>query len=149
MLFRSTGTGSNVFIDLGWEPQWVLTRAVTWSDQWGITDTMRGMPVNGTSPVLFPNLSNAESGWAGLSPTATGFNSGTSQTGNGQTYIYIAIRRGPMKTPTDATKVFTTATGLNASAGSLAFNCGFPVDWLVEAWPSSSFTGYKIGRAHV
>jgi hypothetical protein len=137
-----TGTGSNVFVNLGWEPQWVLTRAITWEDQWGITDTMRGMPVTGDSPVLFPNLSNAESIWANLGVTATGFNSGGNQTGSGQTYIYIAIRRGPMKTPTDATTVFKPAAGydfINAAPG-------FPVDMYI-AYGGSAGTAYSMNSS--
>lgn len=114
-----TGTGSNVFVPLGWEPQWVLTRAATWTDQWDITDTMRGMPVTGLSPVLFPNLSSAESNLTNLGVTSTGFNSGSNQTGNGQTYIYIAIRRGPMKTPTSGASVFQVK---QANRSSLAGN---------------------------
>jgi hypothetical protein len=56
-----------------------------------------------------------------VQPSATGFeltsNNSESNT-SGSTYIYIAIRRGPMKVPTDATKVFapiaTTGTGATA-----------------------------------
>jgi hypothetical protein len=66
---------------------------------------------------LFANTSDAEGATNRLSPTATGFeitdNSGEVNT-NGATYIYMAIRRGPMKTPTTGTSVF----GLNARTGT-------------------------------
>jgi hypothetical protein len=139
-----TGTGSNVFVNLGWEPQWVLTRAITWDDQWGITDTMRGMPVTGSSPVLFPNLSNAESIWANLGVTATGFNSGGNQTGSGQTYIYIAIRRGPMRAPESGTEVFAPVTSQSATGTKLT--TGFPVDMQVQKIRSQGGDNYLVSR---
>jgi hypothetical protein len=68
---------------------------------------MRGMPVTAPTgePVLKPNLSDAEQADAGVVvPNATGFSiNGASPS---FTYIYIAIRRGPMKVPTSGTSVF-------------------------------------------
>jgi len=46
------------------------------------------------------------------------------------TYIYIAIRRGPMKTPTDATGVFD-AEALATSSGRKDVNVGFPLDHMI------------------
>jgi hypothetical protein len=56
-----------------------------------------------------------------MRPTATGFqpiNSSGRVNGSGSTYIYIAIRRGPMKTPTVGTSVFSPVvrTGTSAAA---------------------------------
>ena len=44
---------------------------------------------------------------------------------SGATYIYIAIRRGPMKTPTSATSVFSPGI---SSANPSVYTTGFPVD---------------------
>jgi hypothetical protein len=76
------------------------------------------------SQMLRANTSGAEDTFspAWVAPTATGFNfAGGSAS---QTYIYIAIRRGPMKVPTTGTSVFapTTTTSTNA------FSVGFPTD---------------------
>jgi hypothetical protein len=112
-----TFTGDST-VTLGWEPQWLLFKRTDSTGNWRILDNMRGMPViassTGSQQVLFPNTSGAESTDGVASPTPTGFQAFL---GAG-TYIYIAIRRGPMKTPTDATKVFSpyiaagnTATG--------------------------------------
>jgi hypothetical protein len=66
-------------------------------------DNMRGMVVGGIDPDLRPNQSQAEGAFVNyLEPNATGFkltdaNSRTNE--NGDTYIYIAIRRGPMRAP--------------------------------------------------
>jgi hypothetical protein len=85
------------------------------------------MPViassTGSQQVLFPNTSGAESTDGVASPTPTGF-----QTFLGAgTYIYIAIRRGPMKTPTDATQVFALNEGTGSTSGQ-SITTNFPVD---------------------
>jgi len=100
-------------VNLGYEPQWVMCKRTDGVGNWQLNDNMRGMTTfGGQIAQLYPNLSNAEgSGTGGSHPTATGFES--TGLGVSQTYIYIAIRRGPMKVPTDATKVFKpTATAV-------------------------------------
>ena len=105
--FTTDGSG-NATITLGWEPQWVLvkkssTAAGNATDDWFLYDTMRGADVSGGQK-LAANTSNAESSnssFRNISPTGFGWSGSASAT-----YIYIAIRRGPMKTPTDATKVY-------------------------------------------
>jgi hypothetical protein len=75
---------------------------------------------------VYPNLSDAESNDSvKIVPTATGFNSVGAYSAS-QTIIYIAIRRGPMKVPTDATKVFTPLAVNNASG--TVNTTGFPID---------------------
>jgi hypothetical protein len=49
---------------------------------------------------------------------------------NGDTYIYIAIRRGPMKVPTSGTSVFTPIARTGTGAAALD-NTNFPVDLAV------------------
>jgi hypothetical protein len=86
------------------------------TEGWSILDDMRGMPSIGTTPYLFANSSNAENLTSNFNArsTATGFVVDASTSNEGNTYIYVAIRRGQMKVPTDATKVF----GLNARTGT-------------------------------
>ena len=116
-------------VNLGWEPQYILRkRANSTSQNWYVFDTMRGL--NYTASKYFnPNNTDAESsGWADtIYPTATGF---FTAVGNpGDEIIYMAIRRGPMKIPEDATKVFAVDQGGNAgSATVMAYTAGFPVD---------------------
>jgi hypothetical protein len=107
-------------VTLGWEPQLVMVKMASYglaAGSWHIFDTMRGM--SNTSPWknLSPNTSAAESDYgAGVIPTATGFklygNDFEINTSDGAaaTYIYIAIRRGPMKVPTSGTSVFQPVT---------------------------------------
>jgi hypothetical protein len=111
------GTGSPFTITLGYEPQWVMTKVSSGNTEgWSILDDMRGMPSIGTTPYLFANSSNAENLTSNFNArsTATGFVVDASTSNEGNTYIYVAIRRGQMKVPTDATKVF----GLNARTGT-------------------------------
>jgi len=94
-------------VNLGFEPQWVLIKSRTDAQNWFLVDNMRGMTTNGSCNHLRPNLSGEEQELALIAPTATGFNLRNAAINtSGSTYIYIAIRRGPMKVPTDATKVF-------------------------------------------
>jgi hypothetical protein len=123
--FTTNGTG-NATIDLGYEPQWVLVKNTGATEDWILVDNMRGWAVGGNSQYLRPNLTNAESGTALGSPTATGFNFSFSAS---VTYIYIAIRRGPMKTPESGTSVYNAIayTGNDASNRQLT-GLGFPPD---------------------
>ena len=109
-------------VNLGWEPQYILRkRANSTSQNWYVFDTMRGL--NYTASKYFnPNNTDAESsGWADtIYPTATGF---FTAVGNpGDEIIYMAIRRGPMKTPEAGTEVYF---GDYSNGG---FVSGFPVD---------------------
>ena len=136
--YNATGSGA-VTINLGWEPQWVLVkRAVrtggledAYPDGWSIFDNMRGIPANGTARNLRANLSNAEFDVGTPAFTATGMsmagNWNTLSGGSSATYIYIAIRRGPMKVPTSGTSVFSP-NQTSATTGT-PITTGFPVDW--------------------
>jgi hypothetical protein len=109
-----TGNGSvtGPTITLGYEPQWVLIKQATNAGtRWTITDNMRGFPVSSSGQrILQPNLTDAEIGVMYIQPTSTGFkvvDTDADVNTNGSSYIYIAIRRGPMKTPTTGTSVFS------------------------------------------
>jgi hypothetical protein len=121
-------TGANA-VNLGYEPQWLLVKNASVAEDWWLIDTMRGMTVAGLDALLRANTSGAElSSGGNWYPTATGF-ANDAASGSGDTYIYIAIRRGPMKVPTDATKVFAVDTLGSTADGQLpGFRSSFPVD---------------------
>jgi hypothetical protein len=130
-----TGSASAVDVNLGYEAQFVMVKNITTgSTNWVLLDTMRGMPLSGTARTLNPNLSDAEGGLTApvIVPTATGFTVasgvGTSINTSGNTYIYIAIRRGPMRVPTDATKVFAPIARTGTGAAATVTGVGFPSD---------------------
>ena len=62
---------------------------------------------------------------------------------NGSTYIYIAIRRGPMKTPTSGTSVFNPKSGFVGSSNDITNSGLYPyIDaaWWKTRGASSSWT---------
>jgi hypothetical protein len=132
--YTGNGLSDGPVVTLGYEPQWLLIKSSTQTGQdWFIVDNMRGFLVNSTgggTVKLSPNTAAIESNQFYVAPTATGFqilDNNTNVNNSGSTYIYIAIRRGPMKVPTSGTSVFipVTATG-NGVSNTLTTN--FPVD---------------------
>jgi hypothetical protein len=130
--FTTDGSGA-ASVNLGYEPQWVMQKRTDSSTggNWYIADNMRGMNVNG-SRGLFPNLADTEEttdqGPARIN--ATGF---TASRFANATYIYIAIRRGPMKVPTVGTSVFAP---IAAVTGTQTTN--FPIDMMMQFWRTSN-----------
>jgi hypothetical protein len=75
-----------------------------------------------------------------LAPTATGFqliSSDSDFNGNGNTMIYMAIRRGPMRTPTLGTSVFSPVYATSASS-PYTVTTNFPVDLVISTDVSGS-----------
>jgi hypothetical protein len=134
--YTGNGSASGPTISLGYEPQWVLVKRTDSTSSWTLSDNMRGQPVDGATAILFPNLADAEaSATTAVSPTATGFQvktSGATYNASGGTYIYIAIRRGPMAVPTSATSVFSPTTYLgNGSTQTIVNNLNVATGSLV------------------
>tara|TARA_R100001443_G_scaffold16194_2_gene26106 strand:+ start:5060 stop:7024 length:1965 start_codon:yes stop_codon:yes gene_type:complete len=106
-------------VDLGFEPQWLLIKRTDSgsADDWMIVDNMRGQAIDDLH-ILEPNNSDAENATSfNCFPAANGFTINTNVgqfNGNGAPYIYVAIRRGPMKEPSAGTDVL----GLDASSAS-------------------------------
>jgi hypothetical protein len=127
-----TGSGGVDTITLGYEPQWVLLKGSSTSSPWILMDVMREMS-NTDDRYLTPNTSDAEGsyGFAYVRPTSTGFTVQPGYYGTGASVIYIAIRRGPMKTPTVGTSVFGAETWSGNGATPRTFtsaNWTFPAD---------------------
>jgi hypothetical protein len=118
-------------VTLGYEPQFVITKAISTTSNWITNDSMRGMPaIDLPTSQLYPNLINAEaSGTSGVTINSTGFSFNSGIGGTAHTYIYIAIRRGPMKVPTDATKVFALDTQGSTTPRPPSYKGAFPIDW--------------------
>jgi hypothetical protein len=133
--FTTDGSG-NATVDLGYEPQWVLYKPTANAGSWRIMDTMRSNSETSTQ-ILFPNTSAPEASYSSAYniPKATGIVFPAGFLLNSEPYIYIAIRRGPMKVPTDGTKVFSPIS--STSPTGTVKTTGFPVDMQIQ--------GYRLG----
>ena len=133
-----TFTSGSTPVNLGWEPQFVLIKRTSGASPWVIADEMRGFYADKASADLYPNTSEAEVvDGSGLYKSATGF----TYTGySGSTFIYIAIRRGPMKVPTSGTEVFTPSL----ASVNTNISVGFPAD----LWIGNNTSGDGGNNAH-
>ena len=120
---------SGPVVNLGFEPQWIMFKNASSSSNWFIYDVQRGWRLGlGQDFSLAPDSNvgeNAASGGAVAGfPTATGFDlkgAGlTAVNASGDTHIYVAIRKGSLNVPEDATKVFGLDT--DATGGSSVVN---------------------------
>ena len=108
-------------VNLGYEPQWIMFKRTVdtgLGGDWYIQNTASMWPVHGVGTYyLVANSTGAETFGSSVltAPTSTGFvfNQNTAVF-NSKNFIYVAIRRGPMKVPTSGTSVF----GLNARTGT-------------------------------
>jgi hypothetical protein len=133
-------------ITLGYEPQWVMMKCSSTTSNWIMVDNMRGF-----AQTLIEELDANSSGAAvsvsgnSIYPTATGFGVSNGTLNSSQTWVYIAIRRGPMKVPTSGTSVFSpvayTGTGV---AQTITGN--FPIDLIIHKSRTVSYAGHFADR---
>jgi hypothetical protein len=127
----TTDGSSNASVNLGWEPQWLMVKPTSTTGNWVISDTMRGYSQTATQ-WLYPNASSAEAGAGPIGGvTATGFNFNGIYAA-GTTVAYMAIRRGPMKTPTLGTSVFSPNLWSSSTGSTITTN--FPVDMQISRY---------------
>jgi hypothetical protein len=136
--FTTDGSG-NTSVTLGYEPQWVMVKRSSGVSDWTMFDTMRGMPTAAASGVfsatLLANTTAAEDAAGGtIGVNATGFNSLNGYLASSSTFIYIAIRRGPMKVPTTGTSVFQPVT-YAGDGGTQSISTG-------KTWPQDLLIGW-------
>jgi hypothetical protein len=133
----TTVASANAVVTLGWEPQYVLYKQSNAAGGWVIIDSMRGLTANiiaNNSRILFAQNSNSEETNNGPALTSTGFilpYAGGDSHGNGD-YIYIAIRKGPMKVPTSGSSVFAPVTA-TAPSSPYTVTTNFPVDLSINS----------------
>ena len=117
-------------MNLGYEPQWLLVKnSQTAGTNWQLCDNMRGWTASNSVSTLNANTSGAEVANNGWVLSGTGFSSVANDAS--KTYIYIAIRRGPMKTPTTGTSVFLPSVQNTNTNATVTTN--FPVDLIIQA----------------
>ena len=144
-----TGDAASQQINIGFEPQWVMIKNTSRaSTNWSIFDTMRfwqNPGGSGDSKHIVPNSSAAETGIARFYPTATGFGftteNGTHMNYSSDNYIYVAIRKGSLFVPQNASDVFGVASATGASGELAKFRSTFRVDLALDR-ESRDGTGY-------
>ncbi len=121
-----TGNGGDGnFINLGFEPQWLMLKKYNASQNafFYVMDAMRGVSSEADSEVMYWNAVAATFGSQMLEFNPNGFtltDGANSFNGNGDGYVYMAIRRGPLNTPDTASKVFNTGAVQNNTNRNIA-----------------------------
>jgi len=139
-----TDSSSGWSVDLGFEPQFLLTKPATFvSGNWEIVDTMRGFTADRSYTRLYPNLTNAEQTVTKVGVNSTGFFSPTAYVSQGVTIIYIAIRRGPMRVPESGADVFALDTQNSGSYSSPPYyRSGFVTDAAMRLYRTGGSSSY-------
>ena len=154
-----TGNGSTYgpFVNLGWEPQWVLIKRASNAEDWILLDCMRGLATDINDPDLRPNTNAAEAqaarNWMDVSATGFQLKSNPAHSNaNGDTYVYMAIRRpdGYVGKPAEAgTDVFTIDAPNSNSVGPI-MESGFPVDFaFMKEGTSNWWTSARLIQSKV
>jgi len=131
--YRGLGSPTGPVINLGFEPQWLLVKGVkdiSGAENWYIVDNVRPWDVDGNKKDLSPNTSTAETDNGSIKLTSTGFQpNGNEFNESSVGYIYMAIRRGPMKVPTTGTSVYNAVARTGTGAAATITGVGFAPDW--------------------
>jgi hypothetical protein len=142
--FTTDGSG-DATVTLGYEPQWILTKASSTTSNWFMIDNIRGMPVSNDEVNLLANTSSPETTTGMIvKPLPTGFS--TNGNASSTTYIYIAIRRGPMRTPTSGTQVFQPVVYTGTNSNNRLVDTGILTDLaIVRQRNDSVLAGMVVG----
>lgn len=136
--YTGDGLDPGPTVTLGYEPQWLLIKKATGTaNDWVLADNLRGS-VSATPSVgiLRANLTDQEADLisGSLRPEATGFrilSNNARVNESGVTYIYVAVRRGLMKTPTSGSTVFNPVTYTGDNTDNRLVNTSLFMDALI------------------
>lgn len=137
-----TNASGRAVVELGFEPQWVMWKNVTGTaSNWIISDNVRGFSVGGVDTLIRANTSAAEDVTLNaIEPSPTGF--ALNDAASTQ-FVYVAVRRGPMRTPTDATKVFQPFLYSGTNTANRFLSTTITPDLVLLRYRSGSGTGYE------
>jgi len=152
-VYSYTGDGSNSnHVNIGFEPQFTMIKRRDSTGHWYMHDAMRGV-ISGHSDWRLQADQYDQDALSGnyIKYTPTGFTLESAAGGinsNGQTYLYIAIRRPdagvgkPVELGTDVlSMVYGNSGGTNPS-----FVSNFPVDFAFTRQPATSEAWYTAAR---
>ena len=144
-----SGSGAYNSVNCGFEPQFIMIKCIDVNGQdWHVMDRMRGLGGYRTNAniAIAWNESDAEDANGYLTPTPTGFeihDFGNDVNNNGSTYIYMAIRKGPMAAPTSGSEIISIDVN---SANQTFFDSAHPVDMAFWNAPNGSAVKYLYSR---
>jgi hypothetical protein len=147
-----TGSASAQTVTLGWEPQFLLWKRADSTGGWNITDTSRDWSRSGSATAGADSYYSLGAAAADVTttdigyPVQTGFYLTNSSTiSSAGTWVYMAIRRGMMATPTDATKVFSPVAR-TGTGGTINVSAGFPPDLVINKVRSVAYDPFVWNR---
>ena len=132
----------NESLNLGFEPQWIMAKRYDNTGAWWMLDANRGLHVGQNQSYVVANTSGAEGLVDALDVNSTGFLSKFG--GSGANFIGVAIRRGPLNVPDDASKVFHVDE-YASNSNSNTYTTGFDVDMNINTRTANS-TIYLMSR---
>lgn len=133
-----TTTSSDVNVNLGFEPQFVMMKRADGVSNWWMFDAMRGMTSGGNDAYLLANSSVGEEGAYNLiEPTATGFTAKITALTTNATYIYLAIRR-PNKPPTTGAQVYNAIARTGTGVAATVTGVGFAPDLVINQYRATA-----------
>jgi hypothetical protein len=136
----TTDASGDATVELGWEPQALIVKGANTTGNWFMMDTMHNWSNSVTNWTLAANLVAAEVTSTTLSwPETTGFKVLSGFTAS-KVYIYLTVRRGPMREPTVGTQVYNA--GIRPGDGGASYlPVSFPQDlWVVTDRGASAAT---------
>ena len=144
--YTGDGNATGALQNLGFEPQFILIKNTNLNtERWHVYDDTRGIHHERNDYYLMPNENGAELNHETVQVEPTGFRPMTSDdktNGSGRSYLYMAIRRGPLAVPEDATKVFSP----NVATSDNIFNLGFDADLNINALTTSGYERYVLTK---
>ena len=145
--YTGDGNATGALQNLGFEPQFVIIKNTNLNtERWHVYDHTRGMHHERNDYYLMMDVGNAELNHETIQPEPTGFRPMTSDdktNGSGRSYLYMAIRRGPLAVPDDATKVFHPSTYVHPDNN---VPTGFDADLNINALITSGYERYVLTK---
>ena len=153
--YIGNGSTNGTEVNTGWQPAYILIKCAIGgaTQNWRLLDTRRGLDfAGGYNERLYPSQNSQGSAANIIELTGRGFKFTTtdaSVNGDGETYIYIAVRGtdGSVGKPVDqAIKTFNMDFG-NGSSTIPCYNSGFAVDFgLEKRYMSASYDWWCTSR---
>jgi len=141
--YTTNGSGLAT-VNLGFEPQWMIAKRTNGTQDWGIFDVSRGIFAN-NDYIIKSNVSNAESSAGNqYNVTPTGF---TCQEHNpSATYVFMAIRRGPLAPPENVDDVFSQTAFSGNGTDDRVITSGFQTDFVIHKRRDSAANWFVANR---